>query len=112
MIKIIKGHCSKRPGILEYRSPDGDDWTPAAYSDSKGTIPKVFDCEHDAIDCQIDIVIQLHYLVMAGEMELTGFPTPHDFRYVFVDKVPKVYDKPVGNTSAADFLINRIKSKL
>lgn len=112
MIKLTKGHCSKRAGILEYRSPDGDDWTPAAYSDPDATQPMVFACEHEAIDCQIDIVIQLHYLVMSGEMELDEFPTPHDFRYVYVDQVPSVYDKAITNVDMAEHLIRSIQSKL
>ena len=72
----------------------------------------VFDCEHQAAKCQLDILNELWVAVMEGRMEITVFPTPHDFRYVYVDKVSKSYDKPVANVDAANYLINIIKSKL
>ena len=50
--------------------------------------------------------------MLAGEVDIDILPTPHDFRYVYVDKVPHSHDKQVVNVDAAIRLINSIKSKL
>lgn len=108
--------CDGRPVIVETNvfTEDKTLWKPAIL-DGVTFKPTVFKCSHEAASELHRGVIASAMMIARGEMAQENRPTPDQFRFTYVDEVPKEHDVPedIGDEHLADagYLIDMVRRK-
>lgn len=107
MINPINTRCTARPGILSVLINGKPE---VVAFDSTGTNPLVLRCECDAKQIILRLGIKVAAMSLMGAKLRHPF-TPDDFRYDYMDELPKGLDPDVGDCTDAKAALSTIFSK-
>lgn len=104
---LLEGEgCTDRKGILQQRH--NGEWVNIALEDVMTGEPRVFACEHHALDAVREVMTINAMLAKAGKKEWGDLPSPDDFRYTFVDEAPEDVEVDVDNVDQASSVISSL----
>ena len=99
--------CTGRSGYLKMKNKESGEYEVACYNGSKEAGPRVFDCEHEALDSIVKLYRAIaHTLLEENRLDELEeiMPSPSDFIYVHIEE-EEPEDEAIEDVSqAAGFL--------